>query len=127
VLTCASDTDTVLLFGFGVVVGAAGVAPWGSESAADAREHQHERQGRYRGQYEPSAAAKQSLKNSRLHPSCTVIETGIEKVAPWQPFEDAVLIEAAPGRCTRVVEEAAIVVFRAVCPVKLTPVVVQLG
>jgi hypothetical protein len=51
------------------------------------------------------------------------IETGIAKVAPWHPDDDAELMVAAPGRWTSVVPFAASEVLRPVTSSKATPVV----
>lgn len=49
----------------------------------------------------------------------------MEKIAPWQPADDAVLMATEPGRATVTVPPAAIAVDRPVWLVKVTPVVVQ--
>jgi len=56
-----------------------------------------------------------------------VIVTGMEKVAPWQPGEEAVLMAAAPGRSIAVVLSGWMTVLRLVWLVNVTPVVVQPG
>ena len=55
------------------------------------------------------------------HGVCTVIVTGMLKVAPWHPLTEADVIEAAPGSRTKVVVEAGIAMERPVWFVKLTP------
>ena len=60
------------------------------------------------------------------HHFCTVIVTGMEKVAPWQPFEDDVLIVTAPARSIlSPLALAGMLVAKPVWGVKVTPVVVQ--
>jgi hypothetical protein len=56
-----------------------------------------------------------------------VIVTGMEKVAPWQPGEDAELMEAAPGRSIDEVVAGWMTALRPVWLVNVTPVVVQPG
>ena len=51
----------------------------------------------------------------------------MENVAPWQPEEDAVLMEAAPGRSIAAALLPAMLSLRPVWPVKVTPVAVQPG
>jgi hypothetical protein len=54
-----------------------------------------------------------------------VIVTGMEKVAPWQPLEDDVLMEAAPGRSMRSLPGLT-VILGLDGAMKLTPVVVHI-
>ncbi len=61
------------------------------------------------------------------HCFSTVIVTGMEKVAPWQPLDDEELMDTAPGRWTwKLLVLAGMVVESPVWLEKVTPVVVQL-
>ena len=61
------------------------------------------------------------------HDCWTVIVTGSKTSLPGSPAEDAVLIEAAPGRSIAAVLSAAMLSLRPVWLVNVTPVVVQPG
>src|SRR5581483_288833 len=71
------------------------------------------------------ASAHECREPRAPHHFCTVIATGTENVAPWHPLDDALLMLAAPARCTSVVPEAPIVTLRFVWFVNVTPVVVH--